>query len=193
MHTTSVSSSRPRSSRSSTSAEKPAVELGQLLVEALEDLGVMVPAAVVDRHEPHARPRPAGGPAGSVWPNGVAAVAVAELVRSPARWRTPLRASPDRTIVGGPLLELVVGRDLVVALDLLRPGRPRPRAASRGARRCLAVSASAAARSWTRKFGCVRVAGLERLVPAAEERALAQLPGERRVPRHRDVRRQRAA
>src|SRR5262245_62419322 len=32
-----------------------AVELGELLVEALEDLGVMVPAAVIDRHEAHSR------------------------------------------------------------------------------------------------------------------------------------------
>ena len=51
---------------------------------------------------------------------GVAAVAVAEACRSPASMAKALRASLDRTIVGGPLLELVVGRDLVVALDLLR-------------------------------------------------------------------------
>ena len=40
--------------------------------------------------------------------------------------------------------------------------------------------------------GLVRVAGLERLVPAAEERALAQFPGERGVLRHRHVGRQHA-
>ena len=116
--TTSVLASRPRWSRSSISAEKPWSNSGSLRFEAVPDLRVMVPAAVVDRDEPHAAlDQPAGQQA--ALPERVAAIAVAQCGRSPARWRR--RCGPRWTtrISAARLLELVVGRDLVVALHLL--------------------------------------------------------------------------
>src|SRR5262249_45306585 len=82
--------------------------------------------------------------------------------------------------------EFIVGRDLIVALDLASQvidGFEQALTALRLLGRTDLASIDvlyAIAR-------CVGVAGLERLVAAAEERALAEFPGERRIPRYRDI------
>ena len=81
---------------SSIKADNAAVELGQLLVERFEDLGVVVPAAVVHGDEPHAAlDQPAGQQHRLA--GGVPAVAVAQLLDS---WSmaNARRASLESTI-----------------------------------------------------------------------------------------------
>ena len=101
-------------------------------------------------------------------------------------------ASGEKQHRGRPLVELVVGGDLVVALDFPRE------AVHRFQQRLPAFDLLHRQR---RRRGHVldlvrrrvRVAGLEALVPPAEERALAEFPGERRITGHRHIGGERAA
>ena len=82
---------------SSTSVAKPWSNSGSLLVEALENLGVVVPAAVVDRHEAHAvLDQPPGQQAALA--ERVAAIALAQPALSCSMAKA-LRASGERIIV----------------------------------------------------------------------------------------------
>ena len=109
------------------------VELGQLLVQALEDLGVMVPAAVVDGDEAHAAlDQPPGQQAALA--EGVAAVAVAQLVAlllDGEGARGPRSTGSSTRPAAGTRRRWRSGRCPRPA----GPGRPPPAAASGGARR----------------------------------------------------------
>ena len=176
---------------SSIRAEKPWSNSGSFLFEAVEDLGVVVPAAVVDRHEAHAAlDQPPGQQAALAerrcGRSGRAAG------RSPARWRRrrgPRSTGSSSPPAGGTRRRWRSGRCPGPAW----PGRPRRRAGS--CRRAVRVRRHrlGGADVLHLEVGLVGVAGLERLVAAAEVGALAQLPGERRVARNGDVGRQLAA
>ena len=93
--------------------------------------------------------------------------------------------------VGGAALEFVVGRELIVAFDALRE-----RIDGLG-QRAAAVERTIGELLDRREVSHlevvrVRIAGFEGLVATAQIRAATELPGERRIARYRDVRRQRA-
>ncbi len=95
---------------------KTLIELGQLLVQVFENLGVMVPAAVVDRHEPHVvLDEPARQEA--TLPERGAAIAIAHLRRFLIDGECPLRLGREDHR-RRPLAEFVVGGDLVVAVNI---------------------------------------------------------------------------
>src|SRR5205085_2677516 len=81
------------------------------------------------------------------------------------------------------LLEFVERFQLVIALDLAGE------VVHRSTQRLTAIDGRVERRQiLNAEVGVVRVAGAERLMPPAEERASAQLPGERRVARDGEVR-----
>src|SRR5262249_36631478 len=154
------------------------------------DLGVVVPAAECHGDEAHARlDEPAREQ--RALPEGRAAVAVADAVAFLLDRERPAGLAGE-THGLGPAAELVIGCDLAVAVDCSgeRVTRVEQPVAAPHALRRLRVAAADVLDAEARG---IRVASLERFVTPAEEGTLAEFPGERRVPRHGDVGRQRPA
>ena len=160
------------------------VEVGQAAVEALEDLGVVVPAAAVDGDEPDARlDQPAGQQAPLAERSSGRSGRGGGGLRGAGRTRGGPRARrPGRAPCAG--IRRACGAGRPTRPD--GPGRRAPRG-SVWRRSSEAVERRPRLTSWTRKFGSFGSPDLERLVTAAQERALAQLPGERRVLRDREI------
>ena len=113
--TSSVFAKRPADVHVLDQSRQRPVELGQLLVERFEDLGVMVPAGVVHGDEPHAAlDQPAGQQHRLA--DGIPAVAIAQTIRFLIDGEGPAGLAREHHLAGAGV-ELVVGGDLVVPLD----------------------------------------------------------------------------
>ena len=163
---------------------KTLVELRQLFVEALENLRVMIPAAAVDGHEAHARldetPREQAALAELVPP-----VSLARLLALLLDVKRGLRRGRENQL-RRLALELVVGGDLVVSLDVAREGIDR-RQQTFPAFELPGFHRLGQREIADLEFLRIGVSGLERLVASTEPRAFPEFPGERRVLRHGDI------
>ena len=101
-----------------------------------------------------------------------------------------VRASDWHKDIGGARLEFAVGRDLVVAMHVIGQGvegLQKIASALVGTE----IGADGGGDVGNLEVGLVGIAGAERLVTAAEPGTLAELPGERRIARNGNIRRQR--